>query len=151
MSEMEAGPQAAEIKRLANMVYAITRETHRRLVREGLTTVDEINAWEGAYKNYVPLMRDVEESGKRRQGYNVRGNESRRAVGSGKEVKNILANTMAKASNKTQRWQIEFAVKQQWSCLYRDDGMDIWQTVTRTTVEQNCRSNMVEWQQDVMK
>lgn len=151
VSEMEARPQAAEIKRLAKMVYAITRETRRRLVREGLATVDEINAWEGAYKNYVPLMRDVEESGKRGQGYNVRGNESCRAVGSGKEVKNILANAMAKASNKTQRWQIEFAVKQQWSCLYRDDGMDIWQTVTRTTIEQNCRSNMVEWQQDVMK
>lgn len=97
IASVRAGPQAAEMQRLASMVHAITRETRRRLVREGLATVDEINAWEGAYKQYVPLMRDTEESGGRSQGYNVKGNESRRAMGSQAEAKNILANVIAQA------------------------------------------------------
>ena len=99
LQSVHAGPQAADMKRLASMVHAITRETRRRLVANGLATVDEINAWEGAYKNYVPLMRDTEESGGRAQGYNVKGLESRRALGSQAEVKNILANVVAQAES----------------------------------------------------
>lgn len=97
IQDVHAGAQAADMQRLATMVHAITRETRRRLVAEGLATVDEINAWEGAYKNYVPLMRDTEESGGRAQGYNVKGMESRRALGSQAEAKNILANVVAQA------------------------------------------------------
>ena len=82
---------------LAAKVDAITAGTRELLVREGLEKQETIDTWTATYKNYVPMFRDEAESGNphpQGTGMTVRGSASRRAVGSTKEVTNILAHVL---------------------------------------------------------
>ena len=90
-------PNFRQMQAIARMVDQITDDARTRIVTDGLEDASVIQAWEGAYKHYVPLQRDVEEAGGRAAGYNVKGSESRRAVGSDKAAINILANVIAQA------------------------------------------------------
>jgi hypothetical protein len=89
--------QEAKYEKLAGMVDAITAGTRQLLVDSGLESQDTINVWESTYENYVPLNReDVDYSSNHGmgvgQGYSVRGPASRRAVGSERQVVDILPN-----------------------------------------------------------
>lgn len=97
LAAARALPNFAQMQAIARMVDTITRDARTRIVTDGLEDASVIQAWEGAYKHYVPLQRDVEESGGKASGYNVKGPEARRAVGSSKEAVNILANVIAQA------------------------------------------------------
>lgn len=97
LAAARALPNFAQMQAIARMVDAITSDARTRIVTDGLEDASVIQAWEGAYKHYVPLQRDVEESGGKASGYNVKGPEARRAVGSSKEAVNILANVIAQA------------------------------------------------------
>lgn len=87
------------LEAVAKRVDAITAGTRKMLVAEGLETQDTIDAWEKAYKNYVPMFRDEAESGgppahPQGSGFAVRGSASRRATGSTKAVTNMLAHVL---------------------------------------------------------
>ena len=89
--------QEAKYEKLAGMVDAITAGTRQLLVDSGLESQDTVDVWESTYENYVPLNReDVDYSSNHGmgvgQGYSVRGPASRRAVGSERQVVDILAN-----------------------------------------------------------
>lgn len=79
---------------LAAKIDAITARNRQVLVDSGLEKAETVAAWEGAYKHYVPLQReDVETGGNGTgQGFSVRGTSSKRAVGSGRPVADIIAN-----------------------------------------------------------
>lgn len=82
---------------LATKVDAITAGTRKLLVDEGLEKQSTIDAWTGAYKNYVPMFRDEAQSGAphpQGSGFSVKGSASKRATGSTKEVTNILAHVL---------------------------------------------------------
>jgi hypothetical protein len=88
---------------LARRVDAIIARTNQMLVSEGLESQKTIDAWNGAYKNYVPLHREDVDSDSLSgtgQGYTVKGSASKRATGSTKPVENIVAN-LAIAREKT--------------------------------------------------
>jgi hypothetical protein len=83
---------------LAKRVDAINAATESILVKSGLEKQETIDAWNGAYKHYVPLNRTEFEDDPNRgtgQGMSVKGGASRRAMGSEKEVGNIMANVAA--------------------------------------------------------
>jgi hypothetical protein len=90
--------QVKDFQSLAAQVDAITKQTRRMLVQSGLESQDTIDAWENAYKNYVPLAREESDyelpqlSKGIGQGFNVRGQFSKRAAGSARTVVDILAN-----------------------------------------------------------
>ena len=90
--------KARALNALAERVDQISKETRDLLVREGLESADTIAAWEGAYKHYVPLMREDIDYGSSNsgmgtgQGYSVRGTSSKRATGSTRDVVDVLAN-----------------------------------------------------------
>ena len=98
---IKAFERDGKLKRLeaiAKDVDKLTADTRRVMRAEGLETADTIKNWEDAYQFYVPLQRDVEgQSAPRGSGFNVRGPESKRAMGSTLEVKNVLANIVAAA------------------------------------------------------
>lgn len=82
---------------MAKRVDAITDGTRKLLVAEGLEKQETIDAWEKAYKNYVPMFRDEAESGNphpQGTGFAVKGSASRRATGSTKQVTNMLAHVL---------------------------------------------------------
>ena len=89
--------QKANLDQVNQMVKVITANTRQLLVDSGLETQKTINAWNNSYKNYVPLKReDVDYSSSQGesvgQGISVRGSASKRAIGSSKNVVNVLAN-----------------------------------------------------------
>lgn len=97
LAAYRAMPDFRKLQAIAKMVDQITEDARTKIVTDGLEEPGVIQAWEGAYKHYVPLQRDMEEAGGKASGYNVKGSESRRAVGSKKEAINILANVIAQA------------------------------------------------------
>lgn len=82
---------------MAKRVDAITAGTRTLLVAEGLEKQETIDAWQKAYKHYVPMFRDEAESGTphpQGTGFAVKGSASRRATGSTKQVTNMLAHVL---------------------------------------------------------
>jgi hypothetical protein len=83
---------------LARRIDNITKGTRDLLIASGLEAQSTIDAWDSAYKKYVPLMReelDYEGSSGAGtgRGFSVRGSASRRAVGSAdRTVVDIMAN-----------------------------------------------------------
>lgn len=78
---------------LAKDVDAINAKTQQMLVDYGLESQKTIDAWNGAYKAYVPLQReDMEGSPGTGQGFTVKGPATKRAMGSQRGVVDILAN-----------------------------------------------------------
>ena len=80
---------------LAARVDAVNRKTEALLVKSGLEKQSTIDAWNNAYKHYVPLQREEFEEDNQTgtgQGMSVRGAASKRAMGSEKPVANILGN-----------------------------------------------------------
>jgi hypothetical protein len=91
--------QKTDFEALAKKVDAINKATREVLVKGGLETRDLINNWESAFPFYVPLKREELDYAYTAggmgtgQGFDVRGNFSRRATGSERNVVDILANT----------------------------------------------------------
>jgi GGDEF domain-containing protein len=80
---------------LASRVDLINRKSRQVLIDYGIESTDTIAAWEGAYKHYVPLMREDMDTGFGNgtgQGFSVKGNSTKRATGSNRAVVDIIAN-----------------------------------------------------------
>jgi hypothetical protein len=98
MTDFTAAGKDKALALIAKDVDQLLTNTRTDLVADGLEDAGVISAWEAAYKHYVPLQRDIGSSGTPKgMGFSVRGPESKRAVGSNKEVVNILANIVAQA------------------------------------------------------
>ena len=83
------------LETLAAKVDAITAGTRNLWVSEGLETPEAVQAMEQAYKHYVPLFKDEAEfSHPQGMGFSVRGAASKRAMGSTKEVTDVLAHVL---------------------------------------------------------
>jgi hypothetical protein len=88
----------AKYEALAKKVDAITKGTRKLLVDSGLETQEVIDNWEAAFPFYVPLKRgDIDYAYTAGgmgtgQGFDVRGDFSRRAMGSEREATDVLAN-----------------------------------------------------------
>lgn len=88
----------AELKALANEFRQITEMTKQTLLDAGIISQDMVDAWEGAYSNYVPLKGGPDEKAKSGTGKGLHVNgKMKRALGHGKReggewiVENILA------------------------------------------------------------
>lgn len=90
--------QRTDFTALAAQVDAMTKKNRDLLVASGLETQDTINNWENAYKNYIPLAREEADYEMKNigkgvgQGFAVKGPASRRAMGSQRNVIDVLAN-----------------------------------------------------------
>lgn len=98
LADFRANGKGNALALIAKDIDQLLADTRTNLVADGLEDAAVVQAWESAYQHYVPLQRDVASSGTPKgQGFSVRGPESKRAVGSNKEVVNILANIVAQA------------------------------------------------------
>jgi hypothetical protein len=87
------------LETVAKMFDDMVTGTQKILVDSGADSQDTIDAWNETYKHYVPLFR-IEENFVNggmgatglSKGFNVSGNFSKRAMGSEKEVQDIIAN-----------------------------------------------------------
>ena len=88
----------ANLEKVAKMFDDMITGTQKILVDSGADSQDTINAWNETYDHYVPLFRIEEDfvngmgASGLSKGFNVSGNFSKRAMGSEKEVQDIIAN-----------------------------------------------------------
>jgi hypothetical protein len=87
--------KAQDLQGIAKRVRNIIAGTQAVEVAGGLELQSKIDGWNKAWPNYVPLFRDeidyVNPSSGMGQGFSTRGGSSKRAVGSDKPVKEIIA------------------------------------------------------------
>lgn len=104
MADFKAAGKDKALAVIAADVDKLLAENRTNLVADGLEDAGTIKAWETAYKHYVPLQRDIKGSGSPKgMGFSVRGPESKAAVGSNRQVVNILANIVAQAETEAIR------------------------------------------------
>lgn len=87
--------QRTAMEGLAAKVDKITEGTRQYLVDTGLESKETVDKLRETYKHYVPLQRGDAGGGSAAgtgQGFSVRGSSTKRAMGSDKEVTDILAN-----------------------------------------------------------
>lgn len=98
MGAFRAAGKDKALELIAKDVDQLLADNRAAMVADGLEDAGVIQAWESAYQHYVPLQRDIGSSGTPKgMGFSVRGPESKRAVGSNRQVVNILANIVAQA------------------------------------------------------
>lgn len=118
---------------LAARVDAINKGTQALLVSSGLEKQSTIDAWNAAYKHYVPLQRDdVGDSGMGTgQGYSVRGSSSKRAMGSKKDVIDILANVTMQRERAIIRAEKNRVAQALWGLAAKAPNPDLWVAVSQ--------------------
>lgn len=112
LEEIKAMPVAEEIlnkfkdegktdklKSLASDVYDITDRVRNVLLSEGLIDEETKKAWE-SYEFYVPLrgIKDEKQTPRTGRGFDIRGKESKRALGRKSKAQNVLANIIVQAN-----------------------------------------------------
>lgn len=89
------------LERIATKFDQMVKGTQQILINSGAESADTIAKWNSTYEHYVPLFRVEDEMarptgmGGTGQGFGVRGAFSKRAMGSEKDVQDILSNIIA--------------------------------------------------------
>jgi len=129
-----------DLESIAKRVDAITKDTRKILTDNGLEETSTIQAWENAYKNYVPLNRaedDYELSGIGKgvgQGYSVRGPSAKRATGSSREVVDILANIAMQRERAIVRSEKSRVSQAIYGLAVQHPNPDFWLAIDPTAV-----------------
>ena len=114
---------------LAKRIGEINRGSQEILVKSGLEKQETIDAWNGAYKNYVPLHREDVDTGHvgTGKGYSIRGSASKRATGSNKPVVDILANIAMQRERNIVRAEKNRVSNALYGLAAANPNADMWQ------------------------
>jgi hypothetical protein len=104
LADLDADTKA-KYEELAKRVDGITKGTRKLLVDTGYEKAETVEGWEKAFPNYVPLMREEMDfdynfgSFGTGRGFDVRRDFSRSAMGSKRNVVDIIGNVIAARNN----------------------------------------------------
>ena len=133
--------KAAQLAKIAAKVDDIIKGTQKILVDRGLETQQTIDNWNGAYKHYVPLMRDQEEldfmhnGAGLGKGFQVKGSASKRAYGSTKSVVDILANIAIQRESAVIRSEKARIGRALYGLALKNPNPDFWLPVNPDAVK----------------
>lgn len=120
-------------------------DTRTGLVADGLEEAGTVQAWEQAYKHYVPLQRDIEGGPAKGTGFSIRGPEAKRATGSNKAVVNILANIVTQAETAAIRAEKAEVGRSLLDMARQYPNSDFWKVdVAPTRARVNPNTGLVE-------
>jgi hypothetical protein len=117
---------------LARIVDDITAETRNILRNSSLESAATIENWENTYRYYVPLQREefdfspVQPGGGTGQGFDVRGPSSKGAVGSKRQVVDILANVALQRERAITRAQKNRVAQAVYGLAVQNPNPDFW-------------------------
>jgi len=139
------------LSNLAGRVDAITRGNRALLEHYSLESADTLNAWDGAYKHYVPLHREDADSHLAGMGtgmgYSVKGASSKRATGSSRPVENILANLALKRERIITRGEKNRVAQSLYGLAKEMPNADLWEVDVKPTIRTTA---MVEGREQVV-
>ena len=133
--------KAAQLAKIAAKVDDIIKGTQKILVDRGLETQQTIDNWNGAYKHYIPLMRDQEEldfmhnGAGLGKGFQVKGSASKRAYGSTKSVVDILANIAIQRESAVIRSEKARIGRALYGLALKNPNPDFWLPVNPDAVK----------------
>lgn len=140
---IKASPEASAYQEIADLVDALREWSLQERVDMGLMTKDDANHWRKSYDAYVPLKgwaetdfadAELDITGIGR-GYNVRGQESRRALGRSTEAFNPLIAAITQAQEVAVRSE-KNRVGQHLYRLIRDmPAKEMWEVKKADTVK----------------
>lgn len=140
MSDADAAAHMAGLSRrdarrlalIAEKVDAIQKGTTDALVDYGLHDQETIDAWRDTYQYYVPLHRDeAHESAASHpigQGFSVRGDASKRRVGSNQKVTNIFSHIVMQREAAITRGEKNHVAKQLYLMARQNPAPEWWST-----------------------
>lgn len=153
-AHIAALPAAKRVKldAIAAEVDKIIAGTKRLLVTSGLEKQETIDAWDKAYKHYVPLFKDEahdDHSHSVGSGFSVRGSSSKRAMGSTEQVTNLLGHVLMARESAITRAEKNRVVKRLYALALANPNPDVW-TVDKPTMMQviDKRTGLVRQQVD---
>lgn len=127
MQRFASSGKARALDSIAKDVDQLLADTRSDLVADGLEDAGVVQAWEQAYKSYVPLQRESGSKGTPRgMGFSVRGPEAKRAVGSKREVVNILANIVTQAETAAIRAEKAIVGRRLLAMARKYPNRDFW-------------------------
>jgi hypothetical protein len=119
------------LKDIANKWYAIKDKTQQILVESGQETQETIDLWNEIFPDYVPLNREQEQqavpSGLRTGvGIDTRGNFSKRAMGSEKQVSSIVDALLYQRERSVSRAENNEVGKSIYRLALENPNPDFW-------------------------
>jgi N12 class adenine-specific DNA methylase/predicted ABC-type ATPase len=130
--------QRNNFEALAKRIDAITKQSNQVLLDYGLESTDTIQAWNDAYKYYVPLQRedmDIGFGSGTGQGFSVKGSATRRALGSSKNVVDIIANIAMQREKNIVRGEKNRVATALIGLAKLNPNDDFWQVDTPPTIK----------------
>jgi len=137
-------------ERIANQIDSMTKETREMMVSYGLEKQGVIDSWEHAYKHYVPLMREQDESdtgslsfgtGK---GYSVKGKTVKARIGSSKSVVDVLANIALQRERIISRGEKNRVGQSLLGLVLTNPNSDFWVAVNPHIGNKNLTKELTE-------
>lgn len=126
--------QRANYEALAARVDAINAKTLQALEQYGLMSPSTLQEWRRGYQFYVPLHRDEAhvDSGHHPvgQGFSVKGDASRRRVGSNEQVTHILGHIAAQREAALTRGEKNLVVKKLYLMAAQNPDAEFWHVDT---------------------
>ena len=136
---------------LAKRVDAIIKGSNQVLLDYGLESKYTIAAWNSAYKHYVPLMREDMDTGFGNgtgQGFSVKGNSTKRALGSNLAVVDILANIAQQRERNIVRGEKNRVATSLIGLAQLNPNSEFWKTEYIPNIKQVGKDNQVESRPD---
>ena len=138
LSELDADKKA-KLEELAKKVDDMVKGTQKILVESGQETQETIDRWNSTYENYAPLFRKMAgidtPSTLSSKGVGVRGAFSKRAMGSEKEVQDILSSIIGqreKALINAEKIKVNNAV---YGLSIKAPNPDFWMAVNPDAIK----------------
>lgn len=131
--------KARDLKDISDRVRKIIAGTQAIEVNGGLELQSKIDGWNKAWPNYVPLFRDevdyVNSGSGMGQGFSVRGSSSKRAVGSDKPVKEIIASLAEQRQKAIVRTEKARVGKALYALAIANPNPDYWLAIDPNSKE----------------
>ena len=131
------------LEKLANKIDNMVKGTQKILIDSGLEEQSTIDAWNSAYKHYVPLKREdvdfVHTGTGLGQGFATRGGTSARATGSLKNVAEIFANLALQRERAIIRAEKARVGKALYGLAIKNPNPDFWLPVNPDAVKNKAK------------
>lgn len=134
----------AALEKVAQRFDKMVKDTQKILVDSGAESKDTVEAWNNTYEHYVPLFRIEDDFNKvsggigatgASKGLGTRGGFSKRAMGSEKEVQDILGNLIAQRERALIRAEKIKIGKALYALAIQNPNPDVWLPVNPDAIK----------------
>lgn len=128
-----------QLESVNKKIRSMIKNTQKIEVAGGLESQDTIDGWNAQWENYVPLFREeldyVNGGSGLGRGFDVRGPSSKRAVGSSRDIKNILNSIMEQREKAIVRAEKNRIGQSLYALSIANPNSDFWLPVNPDAVK----------------